>query len=89
MGRRPPAQGFKPSGRLGEGQRARLLPPAHLEHLRIDLTDVPDARFGDQVLLLGQQGTEIITLEEVAAQWGTDVVGLYAQLRDHIPRVYS
>lgn len=74
---------------LVRGQRARLLPPAHLEHLRIDLTDVPDARFGDQVLLLGQQGNEIITLEEVAAQWSTDVVGLYAQLRDHIPRVYS
>lgn len=73
---------------LVRGQRARLLPPAHLEHLRIDLTDVPDARFGDQVLLLGQQGNQTITQEEVAAQWGTDVVGLYAQLRDHIRRVY-
>ncbi|MUT27186.1 MULTISPECIES: alanine racemase [Mesorhizobium] len=73
---------------LVRGQRARLLPPAHLEHLRIDLTDVPDARFGDQVLLLGQQGLQTITQEEVAAQWGTDLIGLYAQLRDHIPRVY-
>jgi alanine racemase len=73
---------------LVRGRRARLLPPAHLEHLRIDLTDVPDARFGDQVLLLGQQGNQTITQEEVATQWGTDVVGLYAQLRDHIPRVY-
>ncbi|BCH29548.1 alanine racemase [Mesorhizobium sp. L-8-10] len=73
---------------LVRGRRARLLPPAHLEHLRIDLTDVPDARFGDQVLLLGQQGNQTITQEEVAAQWGTDVVGLYAQLRDHIRRVY-
>ncbi|RWD54145.1 MAG: alanine racemase [Mesorhizobium sp.] len=71
------------------GQRARLLPPAHLEHLRIDLTDVPEARFGDQVLLLGQQGKQTITHEEVAAQWGTDLVGLYAQLRDHVPRVYA
>ncbi|RWX62837.1 alanine racemase [Mesorhizobium sp. M4B.F.Ca.ET.089.01.1.1] len=73
---------------LVRGQRARLLTPAHLEHLRVDLTDVPDARFGDQVLLLGQQGNQTITQEEVAAQWGTDVIGLYAQLRDHIPRVY-
>ncbi|WP_084636996.1 alanine racemase [Mesorhizobium sp. WSM3626] len=73
---------------LVRGQRARLLPPAHLEHLRIDLTDIPDARFGDQVLLLGQQGDQKITHEQVAAQWGTDVVGLYGQLRDHIARVY-
>jgi alanine racemase len=73
---------------LVRGQRARLLPPTHLEHLRIDLTDVPDARFGDQVLLLGQQGDQTITHEEVAAQWGTDLIGLYGQLRDHIQRVY-
>ncbi|TIM94531.1 MAG: alanine racemase, partial [Mesorhizobium sp.] len=43
---------------------------------------------GDQVLLLGQQGFQTITQEEIAAQWGTDLIGLYAQLRDHIPRVY-
>ncbi|MFD2054945.1 alanine racemase C-terminal domain-containing protein [Mesorhizobium calcicola] len=73
---------------LVRGHRARLLGPAHLEHLRIDLTDVPDARFGDQVLLLGQQGNQTITQDEIVALWGTDVIGLYAQLRDHIPRVY-
>lgn len=74
---------------LVRGQRARLLPPAHLEHIRIDLTDVPEARYGDQVVLLGRQGEQFITHEEVAALWGTDIVGLYAQLRDHIPRIYS
>ncbi|CAN7755050.1 alanine racemase [Ensifer adhaerens] len=71
------------------GKRARLLPPAHLEHLRIDLTEVPEARFGDQVVLLGRQGDEVITHEEIAALWGTDVIGLYAGLRDHIPRIYT
>ncbi|CDX35151.1 Alanine racemase [Mesorhizobium plurifarium] len=73
---------------LVRGRRAPLLPPVHLEHLRIDLTDVPDACFGDQVLLLGQQGEQTITQYEVATWWGTDIVGLYAQLRDHVPRVY-
>jgi alanine racemase len=71
------------------GKRVRLLPPAHLEHLRIDLTSVPGARFGDQVVLLGRQGDQIITHEEVACLWGTDMVGLYGQLRDHIPRIYT
>ncbi|MFE0017879.1 alanine racemase [Mesorhizobium sp. NPDC059054] len=73
---------------LVNGKRARLLPPVHLEHLRIDLTDIPNARFGDQVLLLGHQDNETISHDEVAACWGTDIVGLYSQLRDHIPRVY-
>lgn len=71
------------------GKRARLLPPSHLEHLRIDLTEVPEARFGDRVVLLGQQADEVITHEEIAALWGTDVIGLYAGLRDHIPRIYT
>ncbi len=71
------------------GSRARLLPPAHLEHVRIDLSNAPDARFGDKVVLLGRQGDEIITHEEIAALWGTDVVGLYAGLRDHMPRIYT
>jgi alanine racemase len=70
------------------GKRVPILPPAHLEHLRVDLTDVPSACFGDQVVLLGRQGDEHITHEEVASLWGTDMVGLYAHLRDHVPRIY-
>ena len=71
------------------GKRVPILAPAHLEHLRLDLTNVPGARPGDPVILLGQQGRENLSLEEVAATWGTDPVGLYASLRDHIPRIYT
>ncbi|WEZ85957.1 alanine racemase (plasmid) [Rhizobium sp. 32-5/1] len=71
------------------GKRVRLLRPAHLEHLRIDLTEVPEARFGDRVVLLGHQGNQVITHDELARLWGTDMVGLYGQLRDHIPRLYT
>lgn len=71
------------------GRRARLLAPTHLEHLRIDLSEVPEARFGDQVVLLGHQGDQHITHDELASLWGTDLIGLYAHLRDHIPRIYT
>lgn len=71
------------------GRRTRLLQSAHLEHVRIDLSNAPDARFGDKVVLLGRQGDEVITHEEIAALWGTDVLGIYAGLRDHIPRIYA
>lgn len=70
------------------GKRVPILPPAHLEHLRIDLSSVPDARFGDPVILLGQQDDAVISHEEIASQWGTDIIGLYGHLRDHIPRIY-
>jgi alanine racemase len=79
-----------PSGAVGlvRGRRASLLPPAHLEHIRIDLTAVQEARFGDEVVLLGRQGDEVITHDEVVSQWGTDLIGLYAGLRDHVPRLH-
>ncbi|BCH62547.1 alanine racemase (plasmid) [Agrobacterium vitis] len=79
-----------PEGAVGlvHGRRARLLAPAHLEHIRIDLTGIPNARTGDEVILLGRQGPEMITHDEVCAIWGTDAVGLYADLRDHVPRRY-
>lgn len=79
-----------PSGAsaLVGGLRVPILRPAHLEHLRLDLTRVPDARVGDPVILLGRQGDEEIPLAEVASLWNTDAVGLYASLRDHVPRLY-
>lgn len=74
---------------LVRGQRVPILPPAHLEHMRVDLTDVPGARFGDPVILLGNEGDHEITLNEIASLWGTDAVGLYGSLRDHMPRIYT
>ena len=70
------------------GKRVPILPPAHLEHLRLDLSEALGARFGDPVVLLGRQGHEEITLEELAAHWETDAVGIYGSLRDHVPRFY-
>lgn len=71
------------------GRRVPVLPPIHLEHLRVDLTSVPQAQVGDPVVFLGRQGEEQITLEGLAASWGTDMIGIYANLRDHIPRIYT
>ena len=83
-----PRQNSRDAFALVRGSRAKLLAPAHLEHIRVDLTEIPDARTGDEVVLLGQQGSETIMHDEVCAAWGTDIVGLYAELRDHIPRRY-
>ncbi len=73
---------------LVRGKRAPLLNPVHLEHLRIDLTDVPEAEPGDEVVLIGRQGDEYLALEEVAESWGMDATTFHGSMRDHIPRVY-
>jgi alanine racemase len=61
----------------------------HFEHARLDLTTVPDARAGDEVVVIGRQGNEEITLEEVAAyQQFSKAAGLGSLVRESIPKVY-
>jgi alanine racemase len=73
---------------LLHGKPVRLLGPTHSELMRVDLTDVPDAAVGDEVTLLGRSGDAELTLEDVAAQWGTSVSHLYPAICRLLPRVY-
>ena len=40
--------------------------------MRVDLTDVPDTKVADEVVLPGTQGTETITLDELTECRGID-----------------
>jgi len=73
---------------LVKGKRVPIVPPAHLEHLRIDITGVPAAELGDEVLLLGSSGADRVTLTELAAAWDTDEVGVSCGLGGHLRRIY-
>jgi alanine racemase len=72
---------------LVRGMRVPLLPPGHFEHMRLDLTGVPDACYGDEVVILGRQGGASITLSEVAAWAGKDEMHFLGTLPRHIERV--
>jgi alanine racemase len=50
---------------LVRGQRAPVLNIA-LEHCRVDLSDGPNAAVGDDVVIIGRQGDDEITLDEVS-----------------------
>lgn len=72
---------------LVRGRRVPLLPPSHFEHMRVDLSDVPDARFGDEVVLLGRQGDASVSLEEIAGWAAKDVLHFVGTLPRHIERI--
>jgi alanine racemase len=60
-----------------------------LEHTRVDLTDVPDAAVGDEVVLIGTQQQSVITLEEVAAhQQLPALVDVSLAIRESVQRRY-
>src|SRR4029077_14841864 len=50
---------------LVRGRAVPILTGPNLEHTRIDLTSVPDARVGDEVVIIGRQGDAEITIAEV------------------------
>jgi alanine racemase len=55
---------------LVEGRRAAILGPLSLEHTRVDLTEVPAARVGDEVVIIGAQRGASITPAEVIEHQG-------------------
>ena len=74
---------------LVRGHRVQILGPFSLEHTRIDLTEVPDAEIGDEVVIIGQQEGNAIEHSEVLQYQGIGVkAALALNVGKGIPRVY-
>ena len=73
---------------LVRGHRVPIVGRLSLEHARLDVTDLPACKAGDEVVVIGLQGNEVITPAEVAAHHGLDGVGLTLEARQSVRRVY-
>jgi alanine racemase len=73
---------------LVRGRAAPILTGPNLEHTRIDLTSVPDARVGDEVVIIGRQGDEEITIAEVAKRHGLGLHHVATTVGPRVTRVY-
>ena len=73
---------------LVRGQAAPLVTGPNLEHTRIDLTGVPDARVGDEVVIIGRQGEAEITVAEVAKRHGLGLHHVATTVGPRVTRVY-
>ncbi len=69
------------------GRRCPLVGMVSMDAITVDITDVPDAKLGDEAVLIGAQGGERITVEETARRAGTIVQDIVARLSDRLPRV--
>lgn len=72
---------------LVRGQRAPIVGMVSMNQSVIDVTDVPDALHGDEVVLLGWQGTASIRAEERVPPGGS-VYEVTTLLRPGLPRRY-
>jgi alanine racemase len=73
---------------LVRGQRAPVIGRVSMDMVTIDVTDVPGAAVGDEVVLLGAQGSERITAEELAEKIGTISYEVFCNVSARVPRVY-
>ena len=55
----------------------------------IDLTDLPGAEIGDEVALIGQQGSSSILATEHASFAKTVVYEILCGLSPRVPRIYT
>jgi len=56
---------------LIRGKRAKVLGRICMDQMMADVTEIPDARTGDTAVLMGSDGEECITAEDIAGWCGT------------------
>jgi len=59
-----------------------------MDQFMVDLTDVPHAGQDDEVVLIGRQGDEQISAEEVASWLGTINYEVVTAIAARVPRIY-
>ncbi|MFL5313338.1 MAG: alanine racemase [Myxococcales bacterium] len=69
------------------GRRVRQVGTVCMDMMMIDATDVPAARLGDEVVLLGEQGGERITAQDLADLCDTIPYELFCAVGSRVPRV--
>jgi alanine racemase len=73
---------------LIRGQRAPVVGTICMDHLMVDVTEIPGVRLHDEVVLYGRQGGEEITVEEAAALIGTVNYELLCAVDKRVSRFY-
>ena len=73
---------------LVRGKRASILGRVCMDQFMVDVTDIPGVQEDDPVTLIGRDGAEEISMEEVAAACGGFHYEIPCVLGKRVPRVY-
>jgi alanine racemase len=73
---------------LIHGKRTPVVGRVCMDQLMVRLDNIPDAKKGDEVVLLGRQGEESINASELAHIWGTINYEMTCDLSARVPRFY-
>ena len=74
---------------LIRGRKARILGRVCMDQFMVDVTEIPDAKFMDRVVLVGKDGGGEITVDDLARLSGRFNYEFVCCLGKRIPRVYE
>ena len=60
-----------------------------MDTIMVDVTDIPDVTYKSSVVLIGRQGKEKITAEEIAEKTGTIPYEVLTSIGQRVKRVYK
>lgn len=73
---------------LVRGWRAPLVGQITMDMCMIDVTDIPQAQMGDEVVLIGAQGEDCMTVETMASHCGQIPYEVFCAISARVPRRY-
>ena len=73
---------------LVRGKRAPVVGKVCMDLIMVDVTHVPGVSPGDEVILMGKQGKERITVEEIAEKVRTIPYEVLCSVGKRVPRIY-
>ena len=73
---------------LIRGRRAPVRGRVCMDQMIAGVSHIPGVQSGDEVVLIGQQGRETMSTDEVARRWGTINYDVASGIMARVPRVY-
>ena len=73
---------------VGE-KRVPVIGRVTMDQILVQLDEVPESQGGDEVVLIGRQGNELISAEDVAQTWGTINYEVTCAIGPRVPRLYE
>ncbi|MBR6332298.1 MAG: hypothetical protein IKR78_04115, partial [Dehalococcoidales bacterium] len=73
---------------LINGRRAPIVGRICMDQFTVDVTHIPDVKMGNEVVLIGESGSEVLTADDMAEMLGTIGYEIVCDISERVDRVY-
>ena len=70
------------------GKKSRVVGRVSMDMINVDLTEIDGAKVGDEVTLIGQDGEEVVSVEDIASAVANSTYEVITRLNPLIKRIY-